>query len=130
MPTGMQVYLADAETGIIQNLEDIPVYRLELSKGSYTNRFYLLFSKEDHVAIPGTDPLIMFQKGNSLFITLAEEKGELLISNTLGQVIKREDLSGKGMHEIAIGSTATGIYIVSLSTARGRKSGKMVVAGQ
>jgi fibronectin-binding autotransporter adhesin len=127
LPAGLHVYLADAETGIIQDLEQMPVYQQDIGKGVYSNRFYLMFSRQDRVSIPGSEPLTMFTRGGSLFVTTTEDKGELLVTNSIGQVVKRELLSGAGIHEVAVGSTGTGLYIVSLSTARGKKSGKVVL---
>jgi fibronectin-binding autotransporter adhesin len=130
MPPGLHVYFADAETGIIQDLEQVPVYRQELGKGNYSNRFYLLFSRETHLSIPGSDPLIVFAKGGSLFVNMTADKGELLVSNTLGQVMNHTTLEGKGMHEITLVQGASGIYVVSLSTAKGKQSGKVFLTGQ
>jgi hypothetical protein len=124
LPTGLHVYFADAARGIIQDIEQIAGYKIQLDKGDYDHRFYLVFSKKDKVSMPGTEELNAYVQGRSVFLTLTGEKGDVLITNALGQVIRQEQLAGSGLHEIRL-DVPSGIYVVSLVTNKGRLSRKV-----
>jgi hypothetical protein len=47
MPAGLYVYLSDTKTGIQQDLQTAPPYRLYLAAGEYKNRFFLNFSTKE-----------------------------------------------------------------------------------
>jgi hypothetical protein len=129
MPTGLRVYLADAATGTVQDLAEQPDYKVSLGQGDIENRFYLLFSREEKPAIPGRESLDVFARGSTLVVTLREGEGELSVANTLGQVVERRRLSGKGLHEVPL-QAVPGVYVVSMMTANGVKSKKVFVGAE
>jgi hypothetical protein len=127
IPAGLHVYFADAAKGIIQDMELTPTYSIPLNKGVYDNRFYLLFSRRDKVDIPTLDELFAYTSGHSIFVTVTTDKTDLTICNALGQVIKHQELSGIGLHEIPIES-ASGVYIVH-ANANGKQLYKKLFFG-
>jgi hypothetical protein len=127
MPFGQHVYFTDVERGIIQDLEQMPNYKIQLDRGSYEQRFYLLFSKQEKVSLPGAETLNAYASGNSVFVTVTNEEGEVIITNAHGQTIRQEQLVGNGVHEIPLQS-ASGVYIVSM-TSHGKKLSKKLFFG-
>ncbi len=126
LPAGMHAYLADRESGLIQDLSQKPAYKQTLAKGVHSNRFFLLFSSEDHVRMPGGEDLDAYALGTILNVHMTERKGELAVTNALGQLIHKETLNGIGRHEIAL-QAAPGIYIVTLVSDGSRKAKKVYV---
>jgi hypothetical protein len=127
LPVGLHTYLADARTGVIQDLQHSPVYALQLGKGVHEDRFYLIFDRQMPAGIPGiAQALKAYSSGGSLFVYLPENLGELRIINTMGQVVKTKSLTGTRMHEISM-EGASGLYLLSLSTGSGMVSGKVFV---
>lgn len=129
MPAGLRAYFADVEKGIIQDAEQMPRYKLPLSKGEYAHRFYLMFSKQEKVLLPGTEELIAFVKDGSVYVTVPSGSGELLITNMLGQAVRQETIVSGGLHKTTLDGAAPGVYIVTL-ISDGRKLSKKVVVEQ
>jgi len=127
LPAGLHPYFADAQNSAIQDLELIPEYGQVLGKGVHENRFYLIFARQLPAGIPGIkQALKAYSSGGSLFVYLPDAQGEIRIINTAGQLVKTETLSGAGYHQIRM-EGASGLYLVSLSTAEGLVSGKVFV---
>jgi hypothetical protein len=123
MPTGLHLYFADASTGVIQDLEQEASYLVLLSKGSYQRRFYLIFSNQKPVAVPGLNGLNAFAKGSSIFVNVTDG-GTLQIFNMLGQVVGQEEIKQNGLHEFPLQSAA-GVYIVRLSSGNAIQTQKV-----
>ncbi|MFA5973632.1 MAG: GEVED domain-containing protein [Lentimicrobiaceae bacterium] len=130
MPTGLYVYLSDAITGKIQNLQVNPEYRVHLAKGMLENRFVLLFSESEL-----TDTFVDNNTFNAniengklnVYVKLASEKdSRLIISNMLGQVMLQQNLFGNGLHEIDHYLHA-GMYILTLYSSQGLCSHKIYI---
>jgi len=130
MPTGLYVYLSDAITGKIQNLQVYPEYRVHLAKGMLENRFVLLFSESEL-----TDTFVDNNTFNAniengklnVYVKLASEKdSRLVISNMLGQVMLQKNLFGNGLHEIDHYLPA-GMYILTLYSPQGLCSHKIYI---
>ncbi len=126
LPLGLRAYFADVESGIIQDIEQMSVYKLQLGKGSYEGRFYLVFSRQDRISLPGSEDLIAYTKGNSVFVTVTSDRSELTITNALGQMIRQEELVGDGLHEIRL-DAASGIYILSMTSGTTKMSKKVFI---
>lgn len=129
MPAGLHAYFADAERGVIQDIGLISTYKISLAKGSYDHRFYLLFSKQSYVSIPGAEELNAYAKGDGIVVTLTDDRGELMVTNTLGQLIHRETILGNGPHEVSFNTTA-GVYIATMTTSKGKKSKKIFISAE
>lgn len=127
LPAGMRVYLADAQEHQISELQTMPAYRAYVQKGGTDDRFYLIFSRNASVSIPGAqEALKAYYADDHLNVYLREEAGTVRIVNALGQTIKTEAISGKGFHQIPLMADA-GVYLVSLYTSAGQVTGKVLV---
>jgi hypothetical protein len=133
MPFNLYIYLCDNKTGAYQNLNLHPEYMVNLTKGDYENRFSLVFSRYDLRYQPGSDePFHVYSSRNRLYIYIDQPAGErtdLTIHNMLGQKIVHQQLSGNGYQELDL-DVNTGIYIVSLSSAKGVYSKKVFINNQ
>lgn len=130
MPSGTRVYLGDAQQQKITELNVGAKYYAQLTAGSYDNRFSLIFSKTN---LPdklfATNLLNAYSSKGMIYVYLnfvTGDKGGLVISNTLGQVVYRHEISGLGYHEIPAPFT-NGIYIVSFYSQNGMFSNKLFV---
>jgi hypothetical protein len=90
-----------------------------MAKGSYENRFYLVFSRRQDISelINKPPELIAFTSHGKLFVTTnltTGDGGELVVRNTLGAVVFKSRLNGFGTHEMDL-NLASGMYIVSYS---------------
>jgi hypothetical protein len=133
MPFNLYIYLCDNKTGAYQNLNLHPEYRVNLDNGDYENRFSVVFSRYDLRYQPGSDvPFNVYSSRNRLFIYIDQPSGEktdLVIHNMLGQKILHRQLTGNGYQEMDL-DVNTGIYIVSLSSAKGVYSKKVFINNQ
>ncbi|MFD2568419.1 T9SS type A sorting domain-containing protein, partial [Pseudotenacibaculum haliotis] len=128
---GYNIYLGDLVTGLLYNLED-PV-QLDLSKGTYTDRFVLLFggtalSNDENPLLQGfhvfmnnrTDQIIIRNNNNSVI-----KKVELF--NILGQPVHVwKDLDQGTEHQLDV-YAPTAIYIVKVTTDKGEITRKIAV---
>jgi hypothetical protein len=127
LPAGMYAYLADAQEHTITELQTMPYYRARLQKGVTEGRFYLIFSRNAQVSIPGVpDPLKAYSKDGNLHVYLSAESGSIRVVNSIGQLVNTSALTGKGFHEIPLG-VSSGVYVVSLITAGGQVSGTVLI---
>ncbi len=129
IPVGLHIFFADVARGIMQDFAQQPTYILSLTKGSYENRFYLLYSRQQSPSLPGQEMLEASIRGNQITVTQHEEKGTIVIRNMLGQVVLQQELLGTGRHAISLNASA-GVYVVSLTTSQGTKSRKLALGGQ
>lgn len=130
LPYGLYIYLRDAQTGIIQDLQRNPHYRVQLEAGEYEQRFSLLFSKKELVnQQAGNETINVYSTGGkvSVYQDLAPgEKGCITISNISGQVILRQEISGNGYHALRQ-SFNSGVYIISCHSQKGLRSKKIFI---
>ena len=129
---GYTIYLGDLVTGQLFNLSDGPV-ELNLPKGSYTNRFVLLFggnslSNDDNPLFQDfnvymnnkTDEIIIRNNNNAII-----KKVELF--NILGQPIKTWTNLDNSIEQRLQVIVPTAIYIVKVTTDKGETTKKIVV---
>lgn len=131
IPTGMHVYLSDTETGINQDLQINPTYRLYLAAGKYKNRFFLTFNKGLLTTTPETDTvasteLKIYSTGSNLMVTSNYTKATLVIINMLGQTMLKQDISGIGNHEIKL-QVSSGIYLATLVSDKVKLTKKIFI---
>ncbi len=128
LPYGMHVYFADALSNTIQDLASKPQYQVVLASGEYKNRFSLIFSKKDITNTALTaNGLNAYSSNGKFFVNLdinTGDKGELVIVNTLGQMVSKQQLTGYGYHEIPA-TFAPGVYILSFYSGNGVYSKKL-----
>jgi hypothetical protein len=134
MPPGLYVYLSDAKTGTKTDLQNASPYRLYLAAGEYKNRFFLNFSTQEPAAggasgISVDGPLQAYSRGGTLYVNgnlNPGEKGEVSVFDLQGQLVLRGEISGS-TYQSFYSNFATGIYIVSLSSPKGRQTKKVLI---
>lgn len=144
LPRDMFVYLRDEVTGQLQDLLQNPAYSLQLDAGKYENRLSLVFSRTNllHPAPGGslvTLPPVTVRPGNTMFKAYTQgarivaayrlpagEKASLFVTNMLGQVIWKQDISGSGQQQVNT-NLSTGVYIVSFCHGKNIDSQKLFV---
>ena len=133
IPAGTYIYLSDQKTGVNQDLQKNPLYRLFLPASEYENRFFLKFSTKDLTA--GTNntntakTFNVYSAGGRLYANgnlPAGEKGNLVVINMLGQIICRQEISGN-VYQPVNGSFASGVYVVNFSGAAQQQSKKIFI---
>jgi hypothetical protein len=134
MPAGLYVYLSDTKTGVNQDLQNAPPYRLYLAAGEYTNRFFLNFSTREPSAggssgIPANGPLQAYWAGGTLFVNgnlNSGEKGEIRVFDMQGQLLLRGEISGSTYQQF-YSNFAPGIYLVNFSAPEGIQTKKVLI---
>ncbi len=127
MPPGLNAWLADAQEGILTELKMDATYRARIDKGATEDRFSVIFSRSAEVHIPGVaDALKAYSSGGSIFVYVPAARGDARVVNAMGQTVATAALNGKGFHEVKL-SAASGVYMVSLTTADGKVSGKVFI---
>jgi hypothetical protein len=132
IPYGRHIYLYDAKTGVRQDLQDNPQYRLYLDAGEYKNRFFLVFCGQAVVTPPpaaagGT--FKAYSAAGKLYVQISgtsEGNCDVVVTNMLGQIILRKQLRGNNTYELAA-PVSTGIYIVSFYTPQQVVSQKVFI---
>lgn len=130
MPAGTFVYLDDNIAGTRLALGDSTEYKVMLQARNYSNRFALVFSKRDLSNDPVvTSGLQAYYSSGAVYVYLNQatgDRGDLVITNTLGQIMDRQSLSGYGYHQVPAQFTS-GIYIVSIYSRNGVFSRKLFI---
>jgi hypothetical protein len=134
MPAGLYVYFSDAKTGVKQDLQNAPPYRLYLPGGEYKNRFFLNFSTKEPPAggasgIPANGPLQAYGSGGTLFVNgnlNPGEKGEVRVFDLQGQLVLRAEISGSTYQQFH-SNFAPGIYLVNFSAPEGTQTKKVLI---
>jgi hypothetical protein len=137
MPPDLYVYLSDAKTGVKQDLQNAPPYRLYLAAGDYKNRFFLNFSTQEPAAggasgIPAAGPLQAYSAGGTLFVNgnlNPGEKGEVRVFDMRGQLVLRGEISGS-TYQPFHSNFATGIYLVNFSAPEGIQTKKILIGNR
>lgn len=133
MPATRHFYLYDKEADHTHDLQSTSPYRLLLRKGSYDNRFFLVFKQGPPDGGETTGALYhAYSAGNNLFAQFDKVPGEkctITVSNFAGQVLLRKDFTGNGRY--LLGSQYTGgIYIVTFSANGQQVSRKVFISNQ
>lgn len=129
MPYGLHIYLRDAKTGITQDLQRNPVYSLPIEKGVYKSRFSIVFSMKDLNNDDSNQTFYVYSTGGKVYVKLdlaAGEKGDIVMSNTAGQVIFNRQVSFNGYHDLGP-SFSSGIYFISFHSQKGVRTKKIFV---
>ncbi|WP_205943428.1 DUF2341 domain-containing protein [Pedobacter polaris] len=131
-PSYLRLYLKDEESGISHDLQQNAKYAINLEKGTYENRFSLQFraTGKPSVITSGTDEYIVFGSNGNLQVRIRlvkEQKGYLVISNMLGQLISRRPINGNGDYPLD-GLSPETIYLVSFITPTGTHTKKIHIS--
>jgi hypothetical protein len=127
LPIGMHLYFYDTKTGVSQDIETTPKYKIFLNAGKYENRFFLLFTTKDKVVIPGyNSELNAYTDGKNIFAYLTTANGQLVVTDVLGRMITKQTLDGTGYHEVDL-DVAPGIYFATLYSGMGKQTKKLFI---
>ena len=130
LPSGLRVYLNDEATGLIQDLQINPNYRVHLNNSTVENRFALLFSEKDLTkSVLYEDTFYGYINSGKLIIFVKLASGDdarLVISNILGQVMLRDDHFKDGSNEID-NYLPSGMYVLTLYSQKGITSKKIYI---
>jgi hypothetical protein len=120
LPAPLYVYLADTKTGLNQDLQKDPLYRLFLTAGEYDNRFFLKFSSKTldggTATTSSTEAFSVYSAGGRLFVNghlAAGEKASLTVINMLGQVVGRYEIAGNTYTPLPE-NFSSGLYVVNI----------------
>ncbi|MFY0629681.1 MAG: T9SS type A sorting domain-containing protein [Flavobacteriaceae bacterium] len=128
---GYTIYLGDLMTGRLYNLEN-PV-ELNLPRGSYTNRFVILFggtalSTEDNPLFQGFN---VFRNNTTDEIIIRNNNGSAIkkveVFNILGQQVKTWKSFTNANEERFYFNPPSAMYIVKVTTDKGETSKKIVI---
>jgi hypothetical protein len=129
---GYSVYLGDLLTGLLYNLEN-PV-QLDLPKGSYTDRFVLLFGGEalSNDDVPFLEEFVVFMNNNTDQLVIRNNNNSFIekveLFNILGQPIKVwNNLDNSSTQQQLEVIAPTTIYIVKVTTDKGEVTKKIIV---
>lgn len=132
LPSHWHIYLRDASTKVVRDLQTEAPYRLYLNKGEYKDRFSLVFQRK-YGPGPGTNSPGVFNAysvAGRLYASVQNVTAgrcRITITNLQGQVIFREELTGSGVHELKA-SLSSGMYIVSFYAPQLQYSKKVIVS--
>jgi len=119
IPAGVDIYLTDMETGLSQNLQKEPAYRLLLPQGEYENRFFLEFRRKISAPVTsnGNSSLTCnaYSYGGNLYVNgglASGEKAKLTVTDMLGQIVCRQDITGNSYQPVNT-RFPQGVYVVS-----------------
>jgi hypothetical protein len=131
MPEDLKIYLADAYTGTLHNLRQNVAYTALLKEKEDNTRFSVVFSKSElpSGSLIMSKQLNVHSRDGKLYVYLnipTGGAGELAIHNTAGQQMAKYTLSGYGYHEVEA-PFASGVYIVSFYSARGKFTNKLML---
>jgi hypothetical protein len=128
----LHIYLFDAKTNSYQDLRQHGRYRLYLASGNYENRFSIVFSLSElpsNTATVNNETFNAYSSGGMLFVNCtlpAGERASMAVSNMLGQMVYKQEISGNGSHQINTNFMA-GVYVVSLYSNKEVHSKKVLI---
>jgi len=130
IPYSRHIYLYDAKTGITQDLQRDPQYRVYLEKDT-EDRFAIVFRRKDPGQQPGDGSIFnAYSADGKLYVYLDHlPDGEctVYVTNLLGQTIQQTVLNGNGYHDLG-SQFSSGLYIVSFYTKQHTSSKKVFIS--
>ncbi|TCC96935.1 beta strand repeat-containing protein [Pedobacter hiemivivus] len=131
-PANLNLYLTDAVTGANQDLQRNPIYTVSLKKGTIENRFSLRCTAKNGANETDGDIYTIYGSGGTMYVKirlLTAQRGQLIISNIMGQVISRRQIEGNGEYPLT-GLAPDVVYVVSFITPRGTHSKKILISSR
>lgn len=126
---GIGVFLKDKISGIVQNLQQKPDYKVYLSEGDEQSRFALIFSDKDiSQEAFGSGSIDAYVEDGLIYviIRLKEEQVNVSLLNIAGQSLINQNFNGEGHHKLGQ-APAPGVYVVTVFTGMGTVSKKILV---
>ncbi|MVT07637.1 T9SS type A sorting domain-containing protein [Chitinophaga tropicalis] len=132
LPDGWHIYLKDDVAGVQQDIQHNARYRVYLDAGKYDQRFKLVFSRYPSEPPAGADAFRAYSAGGRLHVYLPlppGEKGQVSVTNLLGQVLYQQTFTTGGNYELATG-WSSGIYMVNYFSKQGVRSKKLLITNE
>jgi hypothetical protein len=134
--SGMTIFLSDVVAGIEKDLVSGNEYKVNLTSGVYTNRFYLNFKNGvitgDNQIAPDDESITVFSSPGVLKANiklLPEGRGVLKLSSLTGQVLLNQNVYESGYYEYSL-DLRTGIYIATFISGNIKISRKLFIQGK
>jgi hypothetical protein len=122
------IYLTDLKTGIITNLDEIPMYTFTASDGDDAGRFELSFETTQGIGQSTFNTVHAYTYGKTLYIRQADHlEGSILLYNATGQLVWKQNLEASGNQEVKLTSLVAGIYLLSIYTNNGIFNQKLLL---
>jgi hypothetical protein len=128
----LHIYLYDATANVYQDLRRNPRYRLFLAAGDHNNRFAVVFSLKElsATAAAANEALFnVYSSGGRIMVNsklAAGEKATMVIYNTIGQLVYKEELGGSGTREIAA-RLINGAYVINIISNKSTYAKKIFI---
>ena len=129
LPAHLNIYLADAETGKFQDLNQLPNHRFYLNSGEHNQRFSLVFSLTELATATAGEIFTLSRSGDFLRVKINlpfNTRGEMMVTNILGQVILRRAVSENETVDISQ-KVSTGVYVITLQSGKLTHSEKVIM---
>ncbi len=128
--TNQVILLEDRETGNFTNMAVIPSYTFPVNQSSIiTGRFFLHF-KNSEVGISNqevnTDFRVYTQEGKLFIQSAGQQSGKVTVTDMAGRNIANSQVEAGATIQINL-SGHSGVYIVSVLTAKGKSNTKIIV---
>jgi len=123
------VMLEDSKIHYIQNMRELSTYSFKASKSDDANRFILYFGPDNDIS-DGKLPGRIYTDGSHLVIdlTLIADETEVFVYDVLGQLLLKQNLTGKMQHNLNFNSNAL-ILVVYLQNPDGILTRKLFWRG-
>ena len=131
LPSGLHLYLLDAQSGLTQDLHQNPYYRFFLKSGEINQRFSLVFSKTDLLSKldDGRKMFTLLHSGNHLSVKVDlpfNIGGTLIVTNMKGQVLIQKNVFEMETVELNV-NLSSGVYIITLFSGVKKESEKILM---
>lgn len=126
---GTKPYFKDKANGLVQNLLQVPEYRVYLQEGETNHRFSLVFSeKEISSDVFDSRMADAVVENNQIFVNVRfrDEQLNVTLFSLTGQAIFSSNLNGAGIHRLCQ-APPPGVYLLQVSTGMGTVSKKILV---
>ena len=126
---GTKPYFKDKANGLVQNLLQVPEYRVYLQEGETNHRFSLVFSeKEISSDVFDSRMADAVVENNQIFVNVRfrDEQLNVTLFSLTGQAIFSSNLNGAGIHKLCE-APPPGVYLLQVSTGMGTVSKKILV---
>jgi len=126
---GMGIFLKDKMSGIVQDFQRKPDYKVYLSEGDVQTRFALVFSDKDmsqEAFGSGSVDAYVLDESIYVIVRLKDEQVNVSLHNIAGQSLVNRTLNGEGHHKLGP-APSPGVYVVTVFAGMGSVSKKILV---
>jgi hypothetical protein len=124
----LKIYLTDKKTGTITELSSASVYTFTAANGDDPNRFRLSFKDATSISDPDASHTFTAYSDNGIVnvISNTTTSGKVVITDMVGRIVSTSDFIAGTPTRIDL-QGHSGVYVVSLFTAKGVSNEKIIV---